>query len=80
MKNSSINTPAETFQVGTWVVSKMSFGERIHQMQVDGTYCNVRRPVTPQDWDNIKVSVWEGSKPVFEGFKKDYKGDHSIFN
>lgn len=77
MKNTS--TSNETFQAGTWVVSKMSFGERIHQMLVDGQYDSITRPVQEEDWDKIKVSVWVGSKPVFDGMRIDYPGNHEIF-
>ncbi len=68
-----------TFEAGTWVVAKMSFGKRIIKMQVDGEYCNIIKPLTELDFETIKVSIWEGSNHVFDGLRKDFTGDHSIF-
>jgi hypothetical protein len=69
----------KTFEAGTWVVAKLSFGERILKMEVDGTYCDIIRPVQEVDFETIEVSVWVGGKLIFEGLRKDFKGKHFIF-
>ena len=69
----------KTFEAGTWVVGKMSFGKRIIRMEVDGKYCNVITPLQEVDFETIEIIVWVGGKLIFEGLRKDFKGNHSIF-
>jgi len=57
-----------SFEIGDWIVCRLSFGFRILRMEIGGDFGSTfLRHATENDFNQIESSVWNDGRKVYEG-------------